>query len=41
MKWSIRNETPTPQEIECYGPFLDRQIDIIQPKVIATLRIPW
>ncbi|MBX4198364.1 uracil-DNA glycosylase [Candidatus Parcubacteria bacterium] len=31
------NRDPTPDEIEMYGPFLDRQIDIIQPKVIATL----
>jgi DNA polymerase len=31
------NRDPTPEEIESYGPFLDRQIDIIQPKVIVTL----
>ncbi len=31
------NRDPTPAEIELYGPFLDRQIDIIQPKIIATL----
>lgn len=31
------NRDPTPQEIELYGPFLDRQIDIIQPRVIVTL----
>lgn len=31
------NRDPTPQEIELYTPFLDRQIDIIQPTVIATL----
>lgn len=31
------NRDPLPQEIEIYAPFLDRQIDIIQPKVIATL----
>ena len=31
------NRDPLPEEIEIYGPFLDRQIDIIQPKVIATL----
>ncbi len=31
------NRDPTPKEIEIYGPFLDRQIDIIKPKVIATL----
>jgi DNA polymerase len=31
------NRDPTPQEIELYGPFLDRQIEIIKPKVIATL----
>ena len=31
------NRDPLPEEIFAYGPFLDRQIDIIQPKVIATL----
>ena len=31
------NRDPTPEEIELYSPFLDRQINIIQPKVIATL----
>jgi len=31
------NRDPTPEEIEMYAPFLNRQIDIIQPKVIATL----
>ncbi len=31
------NRDPTPEEITLYAPFLDRQIDIIQPKVIATL----
>ncbi len=31
------NRDPLPEEIDAYGPFLDRQIDIIQPKVIATL----
>ncbi len=31
------NRDPTPAEIELYAPFLDRQIEIIQPKVIATL----
>ncbi len=31
------NRDPLPAEIEIYGPFLDRQIDIVQPKVIATL----
>ena len=31
------NRDPSPDEIESYGPFLDRQIEIIQPKVIATL----
>ncbi|MBP9822166.1 MAG: uracil-DNA glycosylase [Candidatus Pacebacteria bacterium] len=31
------NRDPTPAEIAVYGPFLDRQIDIIQPKIIATL----
>lgn len=31
------NRDPKPEEIELYTPFLDRQIAIIQPKVIATL----
>ncbi|MES2470623.1 MAG: uracil-DNA glycosylase [Patescibacteria group bacterium] len=31
------NRDPLPEEIEIYGPFLDRQIKILQPKVIATL----
>ncbi|MCC6290647.1 uracil-DNA glycosylase [Candidatus Nomurabacteria bacterium] len=31
------NRDPTPGEIEVYGPFLDRQIEIIRPKIIATL----
>jgi DNA polymerase len=31
------NRDPEPEEIEAYGPFLDRQIEIIQPRVIATL----
>ncbi len=31
------NRDPTPEEIELYAPFLDRQINIIQPRVIATL----
>lgn len=31
------NRDPTPEEIELYTPFLDRQIDIIQPTAIATL----
>ena len=31
------NRDPTASEIACYGPFLDRQIDIIRPKVIVTL----
>lgn len=31
------NRDPLPSEIGLYGPFLDRQIDIIQPKVIVTL----
>lgn len=32
-----QNRDPLPEEIEIYGPFLDRQIKIIQPKIIATL----
>jgi len=31
------NRDPLPDEIEAYAPFLDRQIEIIQPKIIATL----
>ncbi|OHA46503.1 MAG: hypothetical protein A2541_00140 [Candidatus Taylorbacteria bacterium RIFOXYD2_FULL_36_9] len=31
------NRDPESEEIKIYGPFLDRQIEIIQPKVIATL----
>ena len=31
------NRDPTQEEIELYAPFLLRQIDIIEPKVIATL----
>ncbi len=31
------NRDPLKAEIELYAPFLERQIDIIQPKVIATL----
>ena len=31
------NRDPLPEEIKIYAPFLDRQIEIIQPKVIAAL----
>ena len=31
------NRDPYPEEINAYAPFLDRQIEIIQPQVIATL----
>src|SRR3989344_3154560 len=31
------NRDPTEAEIKLYAPYLDRQINIIQPKVIATL----
>lgn len=31
------NRDPLPEEIKVYAPFLDRQIEILQPKVIATL----
>jgi uracil-DNA glycosylase len=31
------NRDPLPSEIEAYGRFLDRQIEIIQPKTVATL----
>ena len=32
-----KNRDPLPEEIALYGPFLDRQIDIIKPKVLVTL----
>ena len=32
-----RNRDPFPDEIEAYAPFLDRQIEIIEPRIIATL----
>lgn len=31
------NRDPTPAEIALYGPFLDRQIDIIRPRAIVAL----
>ena len=31
------NRDPTPEEIESYKPYLARQIEIIDPKIIATL----
>ena len=31
------NRDPLPDEIAIYGPFLDKQIEIIKPKIIATL----
>lgn len=31
------NRDPTPEEIELYSPFLDRQFEIIQPKVVVML----
>lgn len=31
------NRDPRPEEIELYAPFLERQIDIIQPQVIVAL----
>ena len=31
------NRDPSPEEIAIYGPFLDKQIEIIQPEIIATL----
>lgn len=31
------NRDPLPEEIELYAPFLDRQIALIKPKIIATL----
>ncbi len=32
-----KNRDPLPDEIAIYAPFLDRQIEIIKPRVIATL----
>jgi DNA polymerase len=32
-----KNRDPRPEEIALYAPFLDRQIEVIRPKVIATL----
>jgi len=31
------NRDPTPEEIELYAPFLDRQIEIIKPEVVVML----
>lgn len=31
------NRDPSPSEIDLYGPFLDRQLEIMRPKVVATL----
>lgn len=31
------NRDPLPSEIELYAPFLDRQINVIQPKILVTL----
>ena len=31
------NRDPLPEEIKLYAPFLDRQIEIIKPKIIVTL----
>lgn len=31
------NRDPSPEEIEAYKPYLSRQIDILNPKIIATL----
>lgn len=31
------NRDPKPEEIKIYSPFLDRQIEIIKPEIIATL----
>jgi uracil-DNA glycosylase len=32
-----KNRDPLPHEISLYAPFLDRQLEIIKPKIIATL----
>ncbi len=31
------NRDPSPEEIAAYAPFLDRQVEIIKPRVVATL----
>jgi len=31
------NRDPTEEDVKIYGPFLDRQIEILQPQIIATL----
>lgn len=31
------NRDPSPEEIKLYGPFLDRQIEILQPRAIVSL----
>lgn len=31
------NRDPLPQEIDAFGPYVDREIEIIQPKIIVTL----
>lgn len=33
----LGNRDPLPSEIDIYAPFLDRQIEVIQPKAIVTL----
>ncbi len=32
-----KNRDPRPEEIEMYAPFLDRQIEVIRPEIVATL----
>ncbi len=32
-----KNRDPLPEEIALYAPFLDKQIEIIKPKIVATL----
>jgi len=32
-----RNRDPLPEEIDAYGPFLDREIEILKPEIIVTL----
>lgn len=32
-----KNRDPKPEEIALYAPFLDKQIEIIKPKIVATL----
>jgi DNA polymerase len=34
------NRVPAPDEVECCTPYLERQLEIVRPKVIVTLGLP-